>query len=375
MLRSRIRLLLVLFVLSITAGCFPVELDVSKDGKLLISRQEGFFTFDPASNKAKKIAEAGEDQPVFARFSPNGKDVLLVSKTAAGYNEFRFSIAPLAGGKSREVFLGKQAAYVLFSPAGDNLAIVQMSEKDDPEFKDKIPELYLVPTSGGAPKLLGKKLWVFYRWFSDSKRLLVLEVAKKHKDKSEYYGNLGILDVGTSKLTPLAAVAVGQEFHIDLSPDNKKALFTAIRAGKLGTDLTAGKEFGQKLFELDVASGAVRATDKEASYAIYSPNGKKVLMGTPPPGFNFTGSKLEIANADLTGPVAVAEDAYKPMTMGGDGRTFPGWVDDKTVFFFVEKRVYGTSGKSVNLMTVGVDGKGRKNLQPVLEMEVMKDSQ
>ena len=27
------------------------------------------------------------------------------------------------------------------------------------------------------------------------------------------------------------------------------------------------------------------------------------------------------------------------------------------------------------LMTVGVDGKGRKNLQPVLEMEVMKDSQ
>ena len=69
------------------------------------------------------------------------------------------------------------------------------------------------------PKLLGKKLWVFYRWFSDSKRLLVLEVTKKHKDKSEYYGNIGILDVGTGKVTPLAAVAVNQEFYIDLSPD------------------------------------------------------------------------------------------------------------------------------------------------------------
>jgi hypothetical protein len=240
-------------------------------------------------------------------------------------------------------------------------------------FKDKVPELHLVPAAGGGARKVAGKVWVLFRWFADSKRLLVFEVAHKDKEKNTYSGHLAILDADTGKSKALAAVAALQDFHLDLAPDNRKALFTALRAGNAGADVTRGTESTLKLFELDLASGAVRATGTEANYAIYSPGGKKVLLGRPPAGFNLEAVKLEVADADLSNPVVVAPEAYKPLAIGGEGRAFPGWVNERTVFFFHNKRVYGTEGKGMALMTVGADGKGRRCVQPFLDLEAVKD--
>jgi hypothetical protein len=184
-----------------------------------------------------------------------------------------------------------------------------------------------------------------------------------------------VLDVTTGRKTPLAAAAVTQQFHFDLSPDNKKVLFTALRAGKAGEDVSKGNEYAMKLFELDVASGAVRKTEKEARYAIYSPDGTKVLLGTPPEGFALDTIKLQVTDASLGNATVVAASAAMPLALGGEGTVFPGWFDSKTVFYFVTKAVYGTEGKSLQLVTVGADGKGLKHLQPVIDMEVLKASE
>jgi hypothetical protein len=354
--------------LLLLAGCFPIELDV-RDGKLLIPREEGFFVFDPASGKAAKVAGPGDSKPVFARFSPDGKEVLTVVKS--GFDEFRFVATPVGGGKGRDVYKAENTAYVLYSPDGANLGVVQMSKEPDPQFKDKVPEFYLLPAKGGAAKKVAGKVGVLFRWFPDSKRVLVFELEKKD-EMSRYFGNVSVLDVTTGKATPLVTAAVSQSFFLDLSPDGGKALFTAYATDKPGSDLTKTKEFGTKLFELDVAAGTTRKIAKEASYAIYSRDGKQVLLGTPPEGFSFDTLKLEVADAGLTKFTTVANDAYKPLALGG-GTTFPGWLDDKTAFYFVQKAVYGTEGKSVNLMTVGADGKGRRNLQPLIDTEAIKD--
>jgi len=364
---SRRRLLPALLLLFL-AGCFPIELDV-RDGKLLIAREEGFFNFDPASGKAAKVAGAGDSKPVFARFSPDGKEVLAVSK--AGFEGFRFEIRPIAGGKGREVYKAENTAYVLYSPDGTQLGVVQMSKDPDPGFKDKVPELYLVPVKGGAARKLAGKVGVLFRWFPDSTRLLVLELAKKD-DMGRYHGTISILDAASGKTTPLAAVAVSQGFYFDLAPDGKKALFTAYATDKPGTDLTKVKDFTTRLFELDVSVATARRIDREASYAIYARDGKHVLLGTPPEGFSFDTLKLEVADAGLTQFTPVAADAYKAMALAG-GSTFPGWLDDKTVFYFVQKAVYGTEGKSIHLMTVGMDGKGRRDLQALIDTEAIRD--
>jgi hypothetical protein len=369
MARHRFRFLALLPLL-LLVGCFPIELDVH-DGKLLIAREEGFFTFDPASGKAMRVAAAEDGKPVFARFSPDGKEVLTVIKATTGFNEFRFVIRPIEGGKGREVYKGENTAYVLYSPDGANLGIVQMSQKEDPGFKDKVPELYLVPAKGGEAKKVADKVGALFRWFPDSKRVLVFQLAKKD-DQGRFYGDGSVLDVGTGKATPLVAAAVPQGAFFDLSPDGKKALFTAYAAGKPGTDLTGTKSFDTQLYELDVAAGTVREVGKKASFAIYSRDGKQVLLGTPPDGFSFDTQKLEVADAELKKFTTVAGDAYKALAIGG-GTTYPGWLDDKTVFYFVQKAVYGTEAKSVCLMTVGADGKGRRNVQPQIDTEANKD--
>ena len=98
--KSSLLLLLALFSLSLS-GCFPLALDVNEKGEMLIYRQEGFFIFHPASGKVTPFAAASGRIPVFAKFSPNGKDALLV--TDSGGDNYRFDLAPLAGGQARTI--------------------------------------------------------------------------------------------------------------------------------------------------------------------------------------------------------------------------------------------------------------------------------
>jgi hypothetical protein len=204
------RRLLALLPLLLLGGCFPIELDV-RDGKLLIPRDEGFFVFDPVSGKAAKVAGPDAGKPVFARFSPDGKEILTVVK-GSGFNEFIFSVGPAGGGKGREIYKAENTAYVLYSPDGANLGIVQMSKQPDPQFKNQVPEFYLLPAKGGAAKKVAGKVGVLFRWFPDSKRVLIFELDKQD-EMSHYFGSLSALDVTTGKATPLAAAAVAQQCH------------------------------------------------------------------------------------------------------------------------------------------------------------------
>jgi hypothetical protein len=364
--------LLLLPILLLAGGCFPIDLEV-RDGKILIPRQEGFFTFDPASGKAVKLAEAKGGKPVFARFSPDSKDVLTVVKSDAGFDDFAFTISPVAGGEGRAVYTGKNTAAVSYSPDGGNLAVIQMSEKEIEKFKSKMPELWLVPLAGtgGAPKKLADFVGVYCRWLPDSKKLLTFQIDKKD-EQGNFSGNVVQIDLD-GKVTPLGAAMVNQSFHQDVSPDGKKLLLTAFAAGKVGDKLEKDKlAFSPKLYELDVAAGTWRKIDKDARYAVYSRDGKQVLLATPPEGFVFDAVKLEVADADLKTFKTVVNDAFMPMSIGGEGRIFAGWMDDKTILFFVQKAVYGTEGKSLQLMTVGTDGKDRKNLQPHIDIALTK---
>jgi hypothetical protein len=145
----------------------------------------------------------------------------------------------------------------------------------------------------------------------------VFSLAKKD-DQSRYYGKLSVVDE-KGKATAVVSAVVGQSMFLDLAPDGKKALLVAYAVDAPGTDLTETKEFSTRLFEVDVAKGAARKVDKDASYAIYSPDGTRVLLGTPPDGFSLNGVKLEVADAGLTTFTTVADEAL-PLAIGGEGR-------------------------------------------------------
>src|SRR5262249_32904027 len=141
----------------------------------------------------------------------------------------------------------------------------------------------------------------------------------KNKDTNNYYGQLADLDVAGGKSTALAQVAFNTDFFIDMSPDSKKALFVAIRADKAGADVEKANERENKLYELDVDGKTTRVAPQQARYAIYSPSGKQVLLGTPPEGFSMETLKLEITDSALNKGNVIAGNAHMPMAIGGVG--------------------------------------------------------
>lgn len=346
-------------------GCFAIELDVNSEGHLLITRQEGFFVLDPASKSVKRIAAAAEGtEPQYARFSPDGKQVLTVTK--AGFQTSTFSLVDIATGSSKQVFTIDTAANVRFSPDGKSLAVVAASKEDDKEFNSKVSELHLVSLPGGKSKLIAKRVGTQFKWLPDSKRILVVE-AKEKIDDSTFGGTVSLIDVATGKSTPKAAVIGKQTSSCDVSPDGKTAVVLAIKMGKAGDKLDKGDAYNEVLHRLDLASGKVESLEIEPKYAFYSPSGKSLLLGMPPEGFSFDTVDLVVTPAgDVTEQQKVATANF-PLALGGDGIVYAGWIGEDKIYYFVERKVYGTAGKSLQLMTAGVDGMDRQLLQPAID--------
>ena len=361
-------------LLLVVAGCFPIELDVTADGKLLIARAEGFFLFDSAAGKTQKLLGPELGEPIFARWSPNGKEILAVTKSKEAYSDkFVFSIVPLSGGEPREIAQLKNAAYVRYSPDGQSLLVATIPDNEDPQLKARVPALQLISVKDKKSKVVLKQAGTIVRWMSDSKRAVVLSVEGK-TEGDDLEGHIGVVDVLTGKLTKLAAVIVDSHSTLDLSADNQTIAFVAKVAGKPGAKFKAD-EFGysQKLYVITL-DGKLTSTDQEAHFAIFSPSGKQLLLGLEPEGFSLEGVRLAVANtATPTESTTVAAKAFNQIALGGSSGMFPGWVNDSTVFYFAHRNVYGSEAKSVNLMTVQADNTGRKCVQPLIDLEVTED--
>jgi len=226
--------ILAAFLLNL-CGCFPLEVDVNDKGELLIYRQEGFFLFDPATKKVRPILGPGADTPVFARFAPNGREILAVvldGKTG----EHRFDLISLADGTSKVVYKKAACCYTRFSPNGRFLALTRMATREHKSPKAVVrheeSELDVIDLKSGVNKRFTQwKPHVLFRWFRDSKRILAVVIANRDEDGRRYFGHLSEIDIGSGKVTRIASVASSEHIFIDLAPDNGKALVVAKAVG------------------------------------------------------------------------------------------------------------------------------------------------
>jgi hypothetical protein len=178
--------------------------------------------------------------------------------------------------------------------------------------------------------------------------------------------------VETGKAEPLAAVLGPKQVFFDLSPDGKKAVFTAIQAGKPGAAATSkpAADAEARLYELDIATGEVRPAAPKAVYALYSPKGTKVLVGVEG---GSAGVQLQVGKADLTDLHPVAEGVVKSVgEPTSSAEVYPTWLDDDTVLYLALHNVYGIAGKNLSLMSVAADGKNPRDLQPKLDAALVK---
>jgi len=80
-----------------------------------------------------------------------------------------------------------------------------------------------------------------------------------------------------------------------------------------------------------------------------------------------------VGDAALKSFTTVAADALESAGEAMNSvKIYPGWVNDDTVHYLSSRPVYGTAGKNLALITVGADGKGRKDLQTAIDSAIGK---
>ena len=359
----------------LVAGCFPIELDVSKDGRILIAREEGFFAVDPATGQVTRVHAPAGGQPVFARFSPDGRQILAVTEGSGGAALFgssgghNYTVVTLADGASRVVFTGSNGTYTCWSPNGEKISLTRVADGKKPPLDENMPELHLINAKDGTKKLLGANVSRLHRWFPDSKAVLVFQIQSKDKKDNLYRGTLSSIDVASGEGKALANVVGSRNVFFDLSPDGTTVLFTARAAGKVGAELTPEKK--ARLFQLTVADGTVKPLNEGVKFAVFSPDGKRVLLGTDEKNSLVT---LKVAGADLTTFTEVAAKAAAQMSsgMGPNTSIYPAWVGNDSVCYLTKTAVYGKAGENLALTVVGADGKNPKNLQAVIDTAALK---
>ncbi len=360
------------------AGCLPIEMGVSGDGRVLIPRQEGFFIFSPATGKLDKAYVPAAGKPMFAKFMPDGKSILAVTESAGGMmgaqQEFAL-VTPGAAPAPLVLAAVGNATYACVSPDGKTLSITRLSDQKNAAVGENMPELVLVDVASGTRKNVAaaSAVAVIHRWFPNSKSLLVFQITGKDQKTGKYDGVLGVLDVAAGTLKPLAAAKGGKDVFFDLSPDGRTAIFTASAAGKPGTALQAGNG-GDKLFALSLADGSVREVKSGVKYALWSPKGTHVLAAVAGEDDQVT---LQVADAAMTAFKPVATDAVGQVGGGPGSSTsvYPSWLGEDRVLYLASCAVYGTAGKNLQLVSVGADGSKRKNMQAAIDAEAARASE
>lgn len=366
-------LVVLLLVMGIVAGgCLPIELSAS-NGRIMIPRQEGFCILDMKKEAATKVVYAPKsDEAAMGLFAPDGKQFLAISQTTGGGmgSAFKIEVVQVADAKGKTLSTVTNLTYARWSPDGKRISLTRLADQKSAALDKNMPELLLLDPTADKKSKLASDVGIIHRWFPDSKSVLALQIASKAKEADQYSGKLVKIDVATGKAEPLASVLGGKKVFLDLSPDGGRVLFTAIKAAKAGGKVPSKSDDKPRLHELDIKSGAVRAVRGNVAYAIYSPKGTKVLVGSQ----SEKGGTIELAvgDASLEKFQTVATDAAKGAGgTGGSSDIYPGWLDDDTVHYIALHTVFGTAARNYQLITVSADGKRRANLQPVIDSDLM----
>ncbi len=353
----------------VICGCLPIELSVSPQGQMVIPRAEGFCVVD-LDKASAEVMYSPTGQPAFAVYSPKGDRVLTIAQTSSGMgSSFQIQILTVADRKAKDLVSASNVTYARWSPDGKLVSLTRVANQSVKPLDTNLPELLIVNTNDRSKKKIASNVARLHRWFSDSRHILTFQILAKEEQGSTYTGRLVKLNVTTGDATTLAEVVSTDKVFFDLSPDDAQVLFTARGAGKPGQKLTADED-EMKLFQLDIASGALRVIKSKVRYAIYSPKGSRVLVGT---STNKDTVQLSVGDREAANLVPIASGAAGGVSQNmSSTEIYPGWVNEDTVHYLRTQAVYGTAGKALQLMIVGADGKNRRNLQGAIAVSLQK---
>ncbi|MBN1553597.1 MAG: hypothetical protein JXA11_02545 [Phycisphaerae bacterium] len=346
-------------LMTVLGGCLPVELSVSPRGDVLIPRQEGFVVYKPADGSVKVWNKPADGQAAFALYAPDGNSALVFVQASGGMGP-SFKVMLLdAAGQTKELFSRSNITYAQWSPDGKYATVTRVADQKVAPLDQNMPELILINVAEGTTKPLASNIAGIHRWMPDGKNVVIFQIESKIEKTSQYAGKLVLMNVVDGKTQPIAGMVGESGAFFDVSPDGKTAMLTALKVAAADAKFAEKVDGKSKLFSLDLGSGASKEISDDAGYAVYSPKGTKVLIGSSQEKDGAI--TLNVAPADASAMKPIATDAAKQTGggMGSQATIYPVWLDDETVLYLSKYAVFGTAGTNLMLTSVKADGTGR----------------
>ncbi len=349
------------------AGCLPVELSVSSEGNVLIPRAEGFVVFKPADGSVSVWNKPADGQAAFAQYAPDGKSALVFTQTSGGMGKTYSVMLLSADGATKSICSKTNITYAQWSPDGKYATITRVADEKVAPIDQNMPELILISVADGMTKSLANNVAGIHRWMPDSKNVVIFQIESKGQNSNQYAGKLMLLDVTGGEKKALASMAGEQGAFFDVSPDGKAAMVTALKIDAPDAKMPEKVEGQSKLFALNMETGQSKEISQDVGFAIYSPNGSKVLIGASTEKEGAI--TLSVATADGSAAKQIVTDAAKQTGggMGGSATIYPVWQDDDTLLYLCKYAVYGPDGTNLMLTTVKADGSAKEILQSKID--------
>lgn len=362
----------------LAAGCFPVVVDVNRQGRMLIPREEGVFSVSPKGETGALVTRPRKGLPVWARWSPDGSKVLVAELVGEKAEAELFVVDAAGGGQAKELGKFPGASCALWSPDGARISVAQSGRKGY--------EIWaLDPSDPAARKKLLDSALPAHDWIGTDK-LAAFRCVRVDKATGGQWGDLVTVSAADAQATKVASLICERDTVIDASPDGASVLVVA-----------AGKDDKDRLTKVTLADGATVPIGPDGAIAgIWSPDGQRVAIvyraevertttqGDVPdmPGSDDEGGvvmtfsystdveKLMVGDAQGGALKDVAEDVAAYGMGHGGCLLLPSWTDAHTILFFKQVTVYADVGKALHLMSVKYNGTGLEDLQLAIDSQV-----
>jgi len=344
-------------------GCYPIELQLTDDGTLIIPREEGVVFYDLSSRTASVVRPGENRVPAFAVVSPDGQALLRAERNLSfdrsGVQTTSTLILtylnqdltePLL---EEELFSIENGTYFQWRPDGNGFSYTFVSSEKYNDVDENLPELYYYDLTERQEKKISVNSSALHKWLPDGSGLIFLQTEKKEENNK--FGALQIYEFATGTERRVVNV-VGAEW-LELSPSGDEVVFSAIAVTAPGEEAVVSEDATAALYRVNLADGAFTRLDYQMDSCRYSPDGEKVAV--------LSGTRLLLTDRTWAEPVEIFTPVVS--TVNTTTRVHATWLSATEVLVFREKFLYGVDGKSFVPQVVDVNTGSVRPLQRLID--------
>jgi hypothetical protein len=361
--------LCIIVFLFILFGCEPISLSINSKGEIAFARSEGVFFVDLKKQKLDVLDwNYGQPTvPVIVRWSPKEDVVACTVKENKDSSNTSVVLIDKKGNKKQIYSVAKIITQMEWSTDGSYISVAQAGEDTDMSVAD----LALISVKDGMSKVFAKNTGDIHKWV-DGKALIFIKVLKKNKNNSDILlGELIKYTADSGKSEALTKVFVSKSAgSIDIFKND--IAFIAIDAGNKLNDFPENMTSDTYCFIYNQKSPNIgRISGNRINYAVYSPDGAKLLIKYKEEGsYN---SSLGVIDAGSKAIKMLSEKSLDTVSVNSSTvQVYPAWLDNNNVLFFIMLNTYGSSGQSIQLMSENINDLKITNNQLFIDTEIYK---